>query len=495
MASTPLKTPEFRENERRHSPRRRLSRLAYVDFGPENGGILVDVSEGGLHCQVVSALMQGQPSQVKFVLPGMSTAIEAMGKVAWCNATKRGGGLQFVKMGDDARRQLREWILSEEVAARPATDPAALERTSTPETVAAKNVPGATAAGESHADQQSRLALALAASEAPVPHPPAMPERVKARVGIATPAVAVQLPVETPPAPRLVSVRGESFAKSAAEKRGTFQQVAASASRAIRPNLILGAILIALAALATQFGPMLSHLTRGAANSASSAASASALRPTPLFEVDVIDVASRHFTLNNADVGAPPASVTAVAATTPRTPPAAPAPAPARSAPPAPSAAATVRQPSAPRSPSLALLRPRRKQPAPGTIDAASAPAVAENVIAPVEGLSAQPAAPPAFAPVSAAQPTPSGSASKFKPPVLVHQEDPVRPQLAGTVQMKITIDPSGIPQKIAWAGGDSRLTQTAMDTIKRWRYQPATLNGRAVESEAVVTITIALHQ
>jgi protein TonB len=70
-----------------------------------------------------------------------------------------------------------------------------------------------------------------------------------------------------------------------------------------------------------------------------------------------------------------------------------------------------------------------------------------------------------------------------------------VRPQLAGTVQVRITIDPTGIPQKIAWAGGDSRLTQTAIDTIKRWRYQPATLNGRAVESEAVVTITIALHQ
>ena len=69
-----------------------------------------------------------------------------------------------------------------------------------------------------------------------------------------------------------------------------------------------------------------------------------------------------------------------------------------------------------------------------------------------------------------------------------------MRPQVAGTIQLKITIDPSGIPAKIAWAGGDSRLTQTAIDAIKRWRYQPAILNGRAVESESIVTITVALH-
>jgi hypothetical protein len=51
-----------------------------------------------------------------------------------------------------------------------------------------------------------------------------------------------------------------------------------------------------------------------------------------------------------------------------------------------------------------------------------------------------------------------------------------------------------GVPRDLASAGGDNRLTSMAIDTIKRWRYQPAMLGGHAVESQVIVNLTINLR-
>src|SRR5579862_4641945 len=156
--------------ERRAHLCRRLDRLAYVDFGPENGGILIDVSEGGLNFQVVGALFEGHTCHVRFLLPGTDTVVEANGKIAWSNASKRGGGLQFVDISEEARRHLREWIAMEPAVAAPSDAPE--------EGVA--DQPGAeplTVPIAAEPVEQTRLAAALAAAARIAPSSIAAPSR------------------------------------------------------------------------------------------------------------------------------------------------------------------------------------------------------------------------------------------------------------------------------------------------------------------------------
>ncbi len=103
----------FRMGEnRRMYPRRKIERLAYVDFGPDNGGMLIDIGEGGLSFQGVGRVTKGQPLHLRFTLPGAgSRPIEATAELVWSNTSGKGGGLQFVEITESARDQVRQWIL------------------------------------------------------------------------------------------------------------------------------------------------------------------------------------------------------------------------------------------------------------------------------------------------------------------------------------------------------------------------------------------------
>jgi len=79
--------------------RRKCDRLAYVDCGPDNGGILLEISEAGLSFQGVGALAEGEFLAVRFALPGMAQVIQAKGQLVWTNASKRGGGVRFLEAG------------------------------------------------------------------------------------------------------------------------------------------------------------------------------------------------------------------------------------------------------------------------------------------------------------------------------------------------------------------------------------------------------------
>jgi protein TonB len=103
----------FRMGEnRRMYPRRKIERLAYVDFGPDNGGMLIDIGEGGLSFQGVGRVTKGQPLHLRFTLPGAgSRPIEATAELVWSNTSGKGGGLQFIEITESARDQVRQWIL------------------------------------------------------------------------------------------------------------------------------------------------------------------------------------------------------------------------------------------------------------------------------------------------------------------------------------------------------------------------------------------------
>src|ERR1700680_3166949 len=110
MSSMPVVSTK---EDRRSYPRRRCERFNYIDFGPDAGGLLLDLSEAGLGFLGVEALVEGQVIHLKFVLPGTSTDIEADAQVTRSNDSMKRGGLRFVDLSEDARHRVRTWISEE----------------------------------------------------------------------------------------------------------------------------------------------------------------------------------------------------------------------------------------------------------------------------------------------------------------------------------------------------------------------------------------------
>jgi TonB family protein len=96
--------------ERRQHQRREPRELTYIDLGPDNGGLLLNVSEGGLGFDGIAPLRDGQEVLVEFRLPGTSNLIRATCQFARQEDQARGGGLKFVDLTDEARQQIKEWV-------------------------------------------------------------------------------------------------------------------------------------------------------------------------------------------------------------------------------------------------------------------------------------------------------------------------------------------------------------------------------------------------
>lgn len=108
--------PAAVRGERRGRYRRPFHNLAYVKLGPENGGILRDISDHGASLQAVAPLEPGQLVQMHFDLLGPSPSstrrrLNVDGRVAWVSSSGQ-AGVQFNNFGDPGRRQLNEWIFA-----------------------------------------------------------------------------------------------------------------------------------------------------------------------------------------------------------------------------------------------------------------------------------------------------------------------------------------------------------------------------------------------
>ncbi len=115
--------------ERRRAPRMKVNGLAYVNLDPDNGGIILDISEGGLCFQSTAPVKrtetirfwfsyrglrvesgQGPAGDRGTQTSGVSRLIEVRSELAWTDDTFRRGGLRFTNLSDKAREQIRDWI-------------------------------------------------------------------------------------------------------------------------------------------------------------------------------------------------------------------------------------------------------------------------------------------------------------------------------------------------------------------------------------------------
>ena len=112
--------------DRRVHPRLRPRALAYVELGAGNGGIVLNVSEGGL-AVAAAAPVAGDagdaPTPVRFRLSPGTGWIEATGHLAWVGGSQKTVSIRFVDLAETNRSRLREWV-SAQLAAVDAGPPA-----------------------------------------------------------------------------------------------------------------------------------------------------------------------------------------------------------------------------------------------------------------------------------------------------------------------------------------------------------------------------------
>jgi hypothetical protein len=100
---------EFMQNERRVSIRKPLERLAYISLPFNNGGVVLDVSEGGVGFHSIAPVKADGPIHFRFAVDS-ARRIRAVGELAWKDETGKTGGLRFTELPDDVREYIRAWL-------------------------------------------------------------------------------------------------------------------------------------------------------------------------------------------------------------------------------------------------------------------------------------------------------------------------------------------------------------------------------------------------
>ena len=106
--------------ERRQTPRMKVEGLAYVTLDPDNGGVVSDISEGGLSFYSTSPVERTTKirfwfSQRRYKIEGdarmaCTRFLEADTELAWKDETARRGGLRFTNLAKEDREEIRAWI-------------------------------------------------------------------------------------------------------------------------------------------------------------------------------------------------------------------------------------------------------------------------------------------------------------------------------------------------------------------------------------------------
>jgi hypothetical protein len=95
--------------DRRQKLRKMPDKFAFLQLERDDGGSVLDVSEGGLRFETFDPVPQSGPVHLWFSLD-LRERIEAWGEVVWINTAKKCGGLRFLRLSEEGRGQIREWL-------------------------------------------------------------------------------------------------------------------------------------------------------------------------------------------------------------------------------------------------------------------------------------------------------------------------------------------------------------------------------------------------
>ena len=95
--------------DRRRQKRGPLEEFVFIQIEQDDGGRVLNVSEGGLCFEVFSRVPQSGPVYFWFSR-NLRERIEAFGELAWTDATQRVGGLKFLKIKPQDRERISAWV-------------------------------------------------------------------------------------------------------------------------------------------------------------------------------------------------------------------------------------------------------------------------------------------------------------------------------------------------------------------------------------------------
>ena len=95
--------------DRRRKSRKAPEKFAFIQLDRDDGGAVLNISEGGLSFSTFAPVEQKGPIHFWFSL-NLNERIDAWGEVTWTDETKTLGGLRFIRLPERTERQIREWI-------------------------------------------------------------------------------------------------------------------------------------------------------------------------------------------------------------------------------------------------------------------------------------------------------------------------------------------------------------------------------------------------
>ncbi len=93
----PLENRDYRDSssqvpERRAYPRWPITTLSYIELGQDNGGMLLNISEGGFAVTAAMTLAEDDVPTIRIQLTGSGDSIEVRGQIAWRSKSRRVAG-------------------------------------------------------------------------------------------------------------------------------------------------------------------------------------------------------------------------------------------------------------------------------------------------------------------------------------------------------------------------------------------------------------------
>lgn len=149
-----MREPPVPPPDRRQAPRTKLVEVAYIGMGPENGGLVLDVSDGGLSFQAVAPVQPSETIHFLLSLRGQNR-IEGAGEVVWTDEMNTVCGLRFTSLSGDAREHLNNWTNQSRMSV------AAREMNVSPHAANIRQVEGTSASDADHANTNSAPIFAI----------------------------------------------------------------------------------------------------------------------------------------------------------------------------------------------------------------------------------------------------------------------------------------------------------------------------------------------
>ena len=469
--------------DRRATARQAVRSLAYVALDEGNGGIILNLSEGGLSVQAVTSLMDDFLPGVRFQLSETDSWIETQARITWASESRKLAGLEFVGLSDESRGRIREWLNRESGAEAGPESDSNLAPADAPE-----------AASPTHAERETPppsftqpfepfvAGTFPAPAEPPVTeHPEEVPQAPSAFAPDAAP----------PPSPLLLP--GGVLASPAEPKKANYLEELVKNHWSViilLASLALASLVAGWAAGQGALGRYAAELHLIPAQLAAGAPSAT-LKPSapsvrPAF-IEVVSAPNLRWTIPfdgplNSPADPKRRELPAASASEP-----------------APSASAS--------KPDVGfrtwILTPPSQSPKTNSgtqtklapPELGETPNPSENVLTPAGGLSSRAmAAQPALA-----VPAPSTPTGVVKQAQLIYRVDPPYPEIAkeqhseGTVRLNVTVGPDGVVRAVTLLGGPRLLIEAAEKAVRQWRYTPTLLDGKPVEFQREVDLTFRL--